>query len=275
MVSIIHFTDLHFGAGRNNRISFSDVLQHLVVFIKNLDLTPIIVVSGDVTFKAQDDGYTAAIDFFDELIEKANLDRSRFIVCPGNHDIQLSSPFARFSAFSYALRRDKVFDFNSNTSVSYEIDGIYFIVTNSSYHAKKEYGLVDLLDMRAAMKGISSKDYKQRFAVIHHHLLPLFEQDISVTRNSYEYLSILDSNNVSAILHGHQHFNVAFPVGKNRMSINGAGSFGYAENGVVNSLNVYHVEDERIELERFALLVDQPTVNTTGFSRIGERQLIR
>lgn len=275
MTAIIHLTDMHFGAGKHNRINIADVKKALIKLISELDTPPVFVVSGDITYKAQESGYKAATAFFEEIIAGAQINPNRFVFCPGNHDIQDPEPFKRFNAFCYSIRKDSLFDFTKNNTIAYCVDDLYFIVTNSSHHRDKTYGLVHSEDLQNTLKQNIPENIKHRFAIIHHHLIPISQGDVSVTRNAYEYLTLLDENEISAILHGHQHFNVAFPVGKSHMTIHGAGSFGYAENGIVNGLNVYYAEGPRLTYERYALLIDQPVASKTGFTRVGERQIIR
>ncbi|MBY5367395.1 metallophosphoesterase [Rhizobium leguminosarum] len=273
MSVIIHLTDLHFGAGRKNQISFSDVKRHFIEYINKLTDNPIIVVSGDITYQAMQIGYSAAHDFFEDVIAKTEIDPIRFIFCPGNHDIDPDLSFNQFTAFCYSIRKDKQFDFSLKPSVSIVLDDIYFIVSNSSQHRNKDYGLVDLDRLKAEIETLPHAK-QRRIAIQHHHLLPIIEADTSVIRNAYHYLNILDANDISAILHGHQHFNVGFPIGANKMRIFGGASFGFATEGVVNSFNVYHVEAAGMAVERIGLSIDGPVAGHTGFIRMGERLVV-
>lgn len=273
MSLIIHLTDLHFGAGSKNQISFSDVKRHFIEYINNLTDNPIIVLSGDITYQATQGGYSAARDFFEDVIAKTNIEPTRFIFCPGNHDIDADLSFSQFTSFCYSIRKDRQFDFSSRPSVSIVLDDIYFIVSNSSFHRNKNYGLVDLDRLKAELAP-PPHDKQLRIAIQHHHLLPIIEADTSVVRNAYHYLNVLDANGISAILHGHQHFNVGFPIGANKMRVFGGGTFGFATEGVVNSFNVYHVGATGIAVDRIALSIDGPVAGQTGFIRMGERLVV-
>jgi 3',5'-cyclic AMP phosphodiesterase CpdA len=92
MSVLLHLSDTHFGTERAN------VVEALVRF--NGHLKPqLCVISGDITQRAQRAQFTAARAFRDRLKVLQTL------VIPGNHDISLFNPFARFLAPYRAFAR--------------------------------------------------------------------------------------------------------------------------------------------------------------------------
>src|SRR5258708_5274302 len=86
-INIVHLSDLHFGAGAENALAFREIEDPLVALINGTSPAPIVVLSGDITFKGRSEGYEEASRFFEAIRTATGLDRNRFIACPGNHDI--------------------------------------------------------------------------------------------------------------------------------------------------------------------------------------------
>jgi len=248
-MNIIHLSDVHFG---NNGPTFvnESIKKPLVKLLNEIESPVVLVISGDVTFKGSEAGFTEAKDFFDEILQSSNLDREHIIACPGNHDLNAeeSKPFTLFNNFIYSLRRDNTFDFSEKSFSSTVINGVFFLVINSAYHLEHEYGLIDeevfsyIKDKKEEIDGCSFK-----VAITHHHFLNQFQGDTSVIRNGYPLLYALDKARFNLILHGHQHTIQNMPIGHNNMQIESPRSLNFHEKGYNNGLNHYSINGNGIK----------------------------
>jgi len=258
-MNIIHISDIHFG---NVDLIYlkSELKRAIADFIKDLGIENLVlVISGDVTYQGSRKGFEEANVFFNEIISENNLDRNRIFACPGNHDIiEGESPrFSSFNNFIYSLRRNNVCDFTSNNFVSYILDDVFFLLTNSAYHLNHKYGLVDK-EIYSYIENKKSEidNCKYKIAITHHHLLNQFEGDISVIRNSYPFLYALDGAGFNLILHGHQHAFQNMPIGNSHMSISAARSFNFPEKGYANGISHYSLKDGKLEKNVYEFFKD-------------------
>jgi 3',5'-cyclic AMP phosphodiesterase CpdA len=97
MTRIIHLADIHFGrdhcfsAGDKDGVEYltkGSLAESLIDDIKSIGSTPdLVIVSGDLTSSGGRQEYNEAELFLKELSQKLNLDTSRFLIVPGNHDV--------------------------------------------------------------------------------------------------------------------------------------------------------------------------------------------
>jgi 3',5'-cyclic AMP phosphodiesterase CpdA len=94
---ILHITDPHFALGQHrgqhvwrlegegeNKPSLADAIS-LALADKRIGL---VVITGDLTFMGSAEEYSAAAQGLNALVGKLDLDPNRFVIIPGNHDIQ-------------------------------------------------------------------------------------------------------------------------------------------------------------------------------------------
>jgi len=244
---------------------FSLVQSHLIDFINNLNRPPIVVISGDITFQGSGRGYEIAKEFFREIQARTSVKRHDFIICPGNHDIMRGSPFSGFDSFSYSIRRDKLCCFSGQSCTAVEHDGVYFLLSNSSYHQDYSYGLVDLDAVKTCLKDKAPPNSGARIAISHHHLIPISEGDLSTTRNAYGLLEVLGRHGFAALLHGHQHYTTGLKFGSAPTQLFGVSSFNFGQVGILNGLNLYEIETDGLKSTRYALVVDGHFDHSRGF----------
>ena len=208
-IKIIHISDIHFSSPSLG-LEPIDIQKPLIDLINekvSREDNSYLILSGDITFRANIDVYRRqAKFFFNEVIELTNIDRQRIITCPGNHDI-VERSFKNFDIFTYILRGDSLIQFQDTPNVFLDFDSICFLSLNSSYHLDHKYGLVNINSLQFSLekhKGTIEK-CNHRIAVIHHHFLNLSETDTSIVRNSYQTLNLLQSYGFDAVFHGHQH----------------------------------------------------------------------
>src|SRR5260370_13399645 len=86
LVGILHLSDLHF----NLTDSPTALLGPLREDLSNFRDTKLafVVVSGDFVDKGHADAFPVAIQFLREVKDVTQVPFERFIMCPGNHDIQ-------------------------------------------------------------------------------------------------------------------------------------------------------------------------------------------
>jgi DNA repair exonuclease SbcCD nuclease subunit len=226
----------------------------------------LLVLSGDISFKGQKQGYSEASDALRSALETSAIPRDRVIVCPGNHDVVKptagASPFEAFDAWSADLRNDKRCTFSANSCRRVICREADFLVINSAYHGDIEYGLVDLtkLDSVLADMDAAPSQGSLRVAVLHHHLIPFSGyDDKSTTRNAYQVLTRLVRHGFSLVLHGHQHALLELGLGDGSMKLCGVGSFRYITPGFINGASLYRKnERNQMSANHFAISKDAP-----------------
>lgn len=263
--TLLHISDPHFGDknGVLNRLQVGNVLSSL---LSKAGSDAFLVLSGDISFKGQVQGYAEALEALTPVIESAGISRNRIIACPGNHDIvklaSSTSPFEAFDSWSAALRKDNRCTFSTQSCRLVSFPEADFLVINSAYDGNINYGLVNLPEMEAVLaKLVSTSGPKPpRIAVMHHHLIPFSgRSDESTTRNSYQVLGLLIKHGFSLTLHGHQHALLELGVGDSSMKLYGVGSFRYVTPGFINGASVYKVNDtKQVSADHYAISMDAP-----------------
>lgn len=264
-MNFVHISDIHFGGDRTE-FKWDQLKKLLVRAISDQTGETYLIISGDITFRGQREGFAGAATFLGSVMDEAGLSRKNVLLCPGNHDncSTDTKPFAAFSDFAYTIRRDNEFEFSNRSFVGKEIGGVFFLFVNSAFHLDHQYGLVDssvfdyLRESREELSG-----HKHRVLVVHHHLLNQYRDDISAIRNAYPLLYALDECGFGTILHGHQHSNQSIPLGRSGISMISARSFNYGEQGGQNGLNICRVNEGAIEVVPHVISQDQnPTMLT-------------
>lgn len=88
---ILHISDLHFSVKTDKqgiadrKLLFDGLIKRLKKIEPEWNPT-LVCVTGDITDKGQVEGYTEAGEWFNKLSDELNVDISRFLLTPGNHD---------------------------------------------------------------------------------------------------------------------------------------------------------------------------------------------
>jgi 3',5'-cyclic AMP phosphodiesterase CpdA len=258
VITIIHISDLHFGSNElvYTHSELNSGLHSFLSVVK--DEKPYVLITGDITFQGRPHGYNEAEQFMRRYLEDNLLTREKLLLCPGNHDIVKTSsdPFANFDAFSYALRLDNVFTYSDNNCVIYEDQNVVFLGINTAYRADHRYGAADVKKLQELLRTKTWPADKLKIAFLHHHLINQFEGDISVLRNAYGVLTVLDKYEFEYIVHGHQHSNQAMPIGESRMRIFGVRTFNFDTPGYPNGFNCYKITEDSIVVENYTFSRD-------------------
>lgn len=236
-MDILHLSDMHFG---NDAAPFSNTLlaEALSSYVLDNCLKPVIVLSGDVSYRGGEKGFREATEFFSNFIEMTGIDGSKVVACPGNHDI-VESSFQAFDRFIYGVRKDSLCAFSAENYKKIELDGVEFYLINSSFHLDHKFGLID-----DEFFNVSFSDNKENIKVVvfHHHMLNIVKDDTSALRNAYGLVQHLDNQGVSYILHGHQHAEQSFVLGESRMKVFSVRSGNFLQAGHINGVNHYKLD---------------------------------
>ncbi|WP_375286134.1 metallophosphoesterase family protein [Sphingomonas sp.] len=266
---MVQLSDLHFGAGKQNVHPAHQLLEHVVAVVKEQQ-NSVVLASGDITYQALDAGYREATHFFEQLLDRTGLDRSRFLFCPGNHDCHATGHFKAFDTFTYGIRRDNECTFSGTTCRLLAIDGLNFLLMNSSHHLDHRYGLADV----DALGKLAPADPANCVAVIHHHLIPTDKMDPSTTRNAHEVLLTLDDKGVPILLHGHQHVAKGVAVGRTPVNVLGVNSFNFHVPGGQNAIGLLNWRDDGVSFSRRVLFDSGLTKSSAHYKEV-DRVTIR
>ena len=215
---LLHLTDLHFGDDLNKSISvegftYNDIAKLIATTIKENHTCKkiIIAIGGDITNKGAAKKYQYAHEFMTTLKNELQGIEFDYILCPGNHDIETHSSnwFGSFNIFSGELTGEQNFNYSTTrTSILYEKWGQSFVTVNSLYHGDHKFGFVDMPSVEEKLSSAKNPI----ILLIHHHLIPILKEDISTTRNSYDFLRLCLKYKVKLIIHGHIHssFKLSF-----------------------------------------------------------------
>jgi 3',5'-cyclic AMP phosphodiesterase CpdA len=223
---LIQLSDLHFTPFIRLSMPYEKLIKIMREVLLNFipEKSSIVVcVCGDIVYKGDKRGYDLAERFFYELQHSFNFDFI-FCFCPGNHDIiKNEDNFSSFNRFVFSVSNQNYTTmFSSEKSViSICVRDYQVVLVNSAYHRDIAYGLVNIEELHNEL--ISSKS-TNKIVVIHHHPIPVAKNDLSVIRNSYEFLTLCSEYNVLAILHGHRHMSNSLLMGSNNTAIIGVGS---------------------------------------------------
>lgn len=239
-MNIVQLSDFHFGNDKSV-FNYNTLSESLSKWLEKNCEDPVLIISGDITFKGYKSGYKQAIFFLEHLINNKVVDRKKIIMCPGNHDIDEDKSFTNFDIFSNEIRKDNLCTFSEHSCRELLIDGVLFRLFNSSYNLNHKYGLINLEEVPI----INTEHTGLKIAVTHHHLLNIFEDDTSAIRNGYSFLNHLEEEGFSYILHGHQHAPMNYYLGKNTIKVHSVRSGNYNQKGYLNSINIYRLDEEK------------------------------
>ncbi|RKH78767.1 hypothetical protein D7X99_27110 [Corallococcus sp. AB032C] len=245
-LTILHLTDLHFAAQSKrfpsahywnspewpafNEPSYNQrgLLKSIIKDIRKNHWSPdLVIVSGDLLDRGQSSGVQLAIEFLTNLSEFLSLERSRFILVPGNHDEirDATTPEERYSLFAkiwtgfYSDMRpwphgrpahEQVHIFDLKKELGLQVIG--FNSCEGHDRGLTSGGAVgtnqrDLAESLLSQNG----DSEIRIAVMHHHLYnPTGTRgDMAVMEGAPEIRSWLKNNSFQLAIHGHQHVDWA------------------------------------------------------------------
>jgi predicted phosphodiesterase len=243
MATLLHISDLHFGADHFYKPGDGVTLRDALVkdLRDKVACQPdCVIISGDLTTHGNKKGLDEATAFVKGLAFDLKLDFDDFVIVPGNHEVdwekveglkkrtkKTPKDFAnRLSEVGLTNYKNRVFRKiygghvpDKFLTTKWSKDGVFVLGLNSCQFEGPDYpgvGFVapEQLDWAKSEFHKEWKDCTTRIAVLHHHLVPVthssFRPDpskksVSVTLNAPDILKWLADNGFQIALHGHQH----------------------------------------------------------------------
>lgn len=298
LVNILHLSDIHFGAEQTPKTSTSAAITstHLAQRINTLNglikcleqfcrtepkwKPHVVVISGDIAWKALPDDYKQAKDFLSQLSTTFNLTSKEFILCPGNHDINRSAtiglgrptdtkqsddwlkletldnlkrPFENYIKFceDFGVAPLSISD-QSNHLVGFrDLLDLRFVVLNSSWFSRGDddknklyIGFPQLQLMSASSKLFDPDNCDNEhitISILHHPPDWLHEDETNgYTSRQITYKYLADRSHV--ILSGHTHNNRIIPPDKRFDSAYlFVGGASYEKDDYYNNFSIYQI----------------------------------
>ncbi len=240
MRRLIHLSDLHFG-----RIN-PPILDPLVSFV--LETKPdLVAISGDFTQRARTVEYIAACDFLDKIPFPK-------IVVPGNHDVPLRNLFLRFVHSLDSYRRyicDDLQPFFSDAEIA--VAGV-----NTARALTWKDGRINQGQLRKLRESFRALQGNQTRIVVTHHPfdLPAGAHGEVVGRSRLAMITLAQCQ-VDMLLAGHFHIADIGQTAKrynmpgfSALIVSSGTSTSTRGRGQPNSLNVIHIEEATITIDR-------------------------
>ena len=174
MTTILHLTDLHFGAESTaspsalaQRVNTLESLRETLFGLRESDRPDVVVVSGDIGWAGRPADYTAAAEWLRSVLGVLNLAPERLVLCAGNHDLdrteaevldrpgvaaradqllrveklgQISRPFAAFESFAREMGVPPLRIGSSDSWLVGErnLCGIRFVIANTAWFCRDD-----------------------------------------------------------------------------------------------------------------------------------------
>lgn len=242
MRTIVHLSDLHFG-----RVD-ARTLEPLSALVGAL-APHVVVVSGDLTQRAQRRQFREARAFLDTLPGPQ-------IVVPGNHDIPLVNLWARFVSPLEKFRSLVAPDIEP----FYADDEVAVMGFNTARSSTWKSGRLNREQLeRASARLAPLPDSVVKIVVTHHPFdVPPGGDESDVVGRSKEAMAAFTKAGADLFLSGHLHASHTgrtadrYPVGaRSALVIHAGTATSNRHRGEVNSFNVMRVDAEALSLTRF------------------------
>lgn len=244
---VVQLSDLHFGSQHAYSRTSDEIHRNLALRVSD-DLESeyggvppaAVILSGDFTWQGTTEEFQWAGEFVDHLQSVFKIHPSRFVICPGNHDIQWNpadadyDPAAPVTAASAAAQANYRAFVNDAIQLTLPAEsmavGRRYLLSNfvpveilalDSSRLEQQhfagYGFVSrqqVNDGAAALNWTASnKGGQYRMIVLHHHVVPVIPVEAidnadvrySLTLDAGELLYRALELGVDLIVHGHMH----------------------------------------------------------------------
>lgn len=240
MSSIVHLSDLHFGA------ETPELAPALVRAVNSL-APSLVVVSGDLTQRARTAQFAAARGFLDALTPPR-------LVVPGNHDVPLYDVARRFLAPLTQYRRH----ISAEINPVHGDDELLVVGLNTARSATWKEGRISHAQICWMEEHLASAGTRYKVVVTHHPFMPPADDvGISLVGRAVHAIEVLDRHKVDVLLAGHLHRGYAADVrqkypGARRaiLSVQAGTAISHRlRNQEANSFNVLRFSPVEIEVE--------------------------
>ena len=249
--NIIHLSDIHLGTLEDSQRYRLQLNTDLALAL-NIEKIDFLVLSGDISHRATEEQYNAAVLLVESIILKFNIDRNKIIIVPGNHDvnwdiskksaISSSEDSVLFDEEIYKLRFDNFNKYfykkickktypqiysKQGLLYEYEKEKIIILGLNSAWqidHINKYRSSIYINSLDDPLDKTMDKNYNDwlKIAVFHH---PVKGKE---SMND-EFLQLLIRHNFKVCMHGHIHeakYDFCSYGNDKEIAIIGAGTFG-------------------------------------------------
>jgi 3',5'-cyclic AMP phosphodiesterase CpdA len=265
MKSILHFSDLHFGAAQApNRAAT------LLEEIERRKPT-IVAISGDLTQRARSEQFRQAREFMESI-------KAPLIVVPGNHDVPLWNVFSRFYSPLTKYKRW----ISRDLSPTYQDDQLVVMGLDSTRRFTIKGGRLDDEDLRVVRERLGRLPQRLCKVIVTHHPLALppgFERERAVG-GVKQALKVFEECGVEVVLTGHLHqtyyTNARSDCPQSERSIllvqagTAASLRGRGNEYMKNSLNLIEISEREIRVTGY-LYSDQENRFIVGVSHLSPR----
>jgi 3',5'-cyclic AMP phosphodiesterase CpdA len=248
MRTLIHLSDLHFG-----RID-QTLIQPLRDVIEQLQ-PDLIAVSGDLTQRARTEQFRAARDFLRALPFSQ-------IIVPGNHDIPLYNPFARFVQRLGRYRNHITPDLEP----FYADSEIVVVGLNTARSLSFEGGRINASQIGRVQERLRPFGDDVVKVIVTHHPFDLSERygKRAVVGRARMAMERLATYGIDLFLAGHLHLSYAGPITlrfqaseRSALFVQAGTATSTRGRGEANTFNVIRIQNPDIEVERYSWQPDR------------------
>jgi 3',5'-cyclic AMP phosphodiesterase CpdA len=266
MKSILHFSDIHFGAPQApNRAAA------LLEEIERQNPT-VVAFSGDLTQRARSEQFREARAFLDCI-------KAPLVVVPGNHDVPLWNVIARFSSPLEKYRRW----ITDDLSPAYLDEQLAVIGLDSTRSFTIKGGLIDDEDLWLVRQRLSRLSSQVCKVIVTHHPLalpPELEHE-SAAKGAERAMRVFEECGVEVVLTGHlhqtsvAHANLGWPRPDRNILLVQAGTVaslrGRGNERMKNSVNLIEVSTSEIRVTAY-IYSESERRFVTGLSHLCPRR---
>jgi len=243
MRAIVHLSDLHFGRVDHALV---DPLIRAVWEIR----PDLVAISGDLTQRARTAQFIEARRFLDALPKPQ-------IVVPGNHDVPLYNPVARFLQPLVKYRRY----ISENVEPFYADEQIAVVGVNTARSLTIKNGRINQRQLGCIRERLCNyPDAVTKIVVTHHPFdLPEGYREGSLVGRARIAMEILASCDVDIFLAGHLHVSHSGHTGERyriagykALVISAGTALSVRRRKEDNAFNVLRIEHPKVSLERYA-----------------------
>lgn len=246
MRTLVHLSDLHFGAVRQ------EIVLPLLSLLERVQ-PDLVAVSGDLTQRARKEQFAAARDFLDAMPFPK-------IVVPGNHDVPLYNLFARFALKLTRYRRY----INDDLEPFYSDPEIAVLGINTARSATFKGGRVNSRQVARMQERLGAVNGVTKIVVTHHPFdLPEAYPDKALVGRARRAMQQLAGSGIDLFLAGHLHIGLSEPTalrfqigGRSPLMIQAGTALSSRMRGEANSFNVIRIEHPNISVSRLAWRAD-------------------
>ncbi|HHT0593056.1 TPA: metallophosphoesterase family protein [Legionella anisa] len=196
-MKIIHISDLHFGM--HNPMIIESLLEDL-----NLLKPDVIIISGDLTQRAQPKQYKQLLEFLQHLTMS-------LLIVPGNHDIPFDNPIGRF-LYPFKRYNDYI---SAQLEVSFNSKEVNILGVNSANPYQVKDGRLSQKTLGRIKNHFSSTSKQLNILFFHHHL-KYFSGMHHPLNNAEKFINYLKESPIHIVCTGHLHYANLTLITKNQ-----------------------------------------------------------